>query len=71
MAKCFVCNRQRMAGQNVSHANNVTKRVFNVNLQSVRALVDGRPKKVTVCTRCIRGGKIQKAVRGRKPAAAV
>ena len=71
MAKCFVCNRQRMAGQNVSHANNVTKRVFNVNLQSVRALVDGRPKKVTVCTRCIRGGKIQKAVRGqRKPAAA-
>lgn len=71
MAKCFVCNRQRMAGQNVSHANNVTKRVFNVNLQSVRALVEGRPKKVTVCTRCIRGGKIQKAVRGRKPAAAV
>lgn len=71
MAKCFVCNRQRMAGQNVSHANNVTKRVFNVNLQSVRALVEGRPMKVKVCTRCIRGEKVQKAVRGRKPAPAI
>ncbi len=70
MAKCFVCNRQRMAGQNVSHANNVTKRVFNVNLQPFRALVDGKPKKVKVCTRCIRGGKIQKAVRGTRKATA-
>jgi len=67
MAKCFVCGKLRMAGQNVSHANNVTKRVFNPNLQNIRALVDGRPKQVMVCTRCIRGGKIAKAVRGRKP----
>lgn len=67
MAKCFVCGKLRMAGQNVSHANNVTKRVFNPNLQNVRALVDGRAKQVMVCTRCIRGGKITKAVRGRKP----
>ena len=66
MAKCFVCGKQRMAGQNVSHANNVTKRVFNPNLQSLRALVDGRPMNVKVCTRCIRSGKITKAVRGRK-----
>lgn len=71
MAKCFVCGRQRMAGQNVSHANNVTKRVFNVNLQPVRALVEGRPKKVKVCTRCIRGEKIQKAVRGKVSAPTV
>ena len=66
MAKCFVCGKLRMAGQNVSHANNVTKRVFNPNLQNIRALVDGRAKQVKVCTRCIRGGKIAKAVRGRK-----
>ena len=67
MAKCFVCGKQRMAGQNVSHANNVTKRVFNPNLQNVRAQVDGRPKMVKVCTRCIRSGKVTKSVRGRKP----
>jgi large subunit ribosomal protein L28 len=70
MAKCSVCGKLRMAGQNVSHANNITKRSFKPNLQSVRALVDGRPQKVVVCTRCIRGGKVVKAVRGRKLAAA-
>ena len=43
MAKCFVCGKLRMAGQNVSHANNVTKRTFHANLQSVRALVEGKP----------------------------
>jgi large subunit ribosomal protein L28 len=68
MAKCFVCGKQRMAGQNVSHANNVTKRLFKPNIQNVRALVGGRPKQVTVCTRCLRSGKIEKAVRGTKVA---
>jgi len=67
MAKCSVCGKLRMAGQNVSHANNITKRSFKPNLQTVRALVDGRAQKVVVCTRCLRGGKVTKAVRGRKP----
>lgn len=67
MAKCFVCGKARMAGQNVSHANNKTKRTFNANLQSVRALVSGRVQNVVACTRCIRSGKVQKAVRGRRP----
>jgi large subunit ribosomal protein L28 len=71
MAKCSVCGKLRMAGQNVSHANNVTKRMFKPNLQEVRALVDGRPRKVVVCTRCLRSGKVAKAVRGRKPAPVV
>lgn len=66
MAKCSVCGKLRMAGQNVSHANNVTKRTFKPNLQSVRALVGGRAQKVVVCTRCLRSGKVEKAVRGRK-----
>jgi len=64
MAKCFVCGKMRMAGQNVSHANNVTKRMFKPNIQRVRAKVNGRPKQVDVCTRCLRSGKIEKAVRG-------
>jgi large subunit ribosomal protein L28 len=60
-----------MSGNNVSHANNITKRKWNPNLQRVRAQIDGRPRQVDVCTRCLRGGKIVKAVRGRnwKPAA--
>ena len=54
-----------MSGNSVSHANNATRRKWNPNLQRVRALVDGRVKNVDVCTRCIRGGKVVKAVRGR------
>ncbi len=68
MAKCFVCGKQRMAGQNVSHANNITKRLFKPNVQNVRALVNGRARQITVCTRCLRGGKVEKAVRGSRPA---
>ena len=64
MAKCFVCGKMRMAGQKVSHENNVTKRMFKPNIQRVRAKVNGRPKQVDVCTRCLRSGKIEKAVRG-------
>ncbi len=55
-----------MSGHNVSHAHNLTKRVWNPNLQRVRALVDGRVKNLDVCTRCIRSGKVTKAVRNRK-----
>jgi large subunit ribosomal protein L28 len=54
-----------MFGHNVSHAHNVTKRVFNPNLQRVRALVKGTVKTIDVCTRCLRGGKVEKAPRGR------
>ena len=66
MAKCFVCGKMRMAGQNVSHANNVTKRLFKPNIQNVRALVGGRARQVAVCTRCLRSGKVEKAMRGGK-----
>ena len=60
-----------MFGQNVSHANNKSKRIFNVNLQRVRARVNGLVKNVEVCSRCLRSGKIEKAVRGRqRPAVA-
>jgi len=60
-----------MFGNNVSHAHNVTKRVFNPNLQRVRALVKGSVKTIDVCTRCLRSGKVEKAARGRgRPATA-
>ena len=60
-----------MSGHSVSHAHNLTKRKWNPNLQRVRALVDGRAKNLDVCTRCIRSGKVTKAVRNvRKPATA-
>jgi large subunit ribosomal protein L28 len=69
--RCHVCGKGPMFGQTVSHANNATKRVFNPNLQRVRARVEGQIKNVNVCSRCLRSGKIEKAVRGRqRPAVA-
>jgi len=49
----------------VSHAHNLTKRKWNPNLQRVRAVVEGRPRQIDVCTRCLRSGKVTKAPRGR------
>lgn len=64
--RCDICGKGTLSGHSVSHANNATKRKWNPNLQRVRALVDGRVKNIDACTRCIRGGKVTKAVRGRK-----
>ncbi|GIW54018.1 MAG: 50S ribosomal protein L28 [Nitrospiraceae bacterium] len=59
---CEICGKRHQSGHNVSHANNKTKRVFNPNLQRVRALINGAPKRIRVCTRCLRTGLVKKAV---------
>ena len=61
-----------MFGNRVSHAHNVTNRRFNPNLQTVRAVTKGVQRRVKVCTRCLRSGKVAKpAVRPKsKPAPA-
>jgi large subunit ribosomal protein L28 len=62
MAKvCDVCNRGPRFGNRVSHAHNVTNRRWNVNLQTVRAVVNGAAKRIRVCTSCLKSGKVQKA----------
>ena len=60
-ARCEICGKGPMVGNNVSHAKNRTKRRFNPNLRRVRAVVDGTPKRLRVCTRCIKRGRIAKA----------
>ena len=57
---CEVCGRGPQFGSKISHAHNVTKRRWNINLQSVRALIKGAGKRIRVCTSCIRDGKVQK-----------
>lgn len=61
MAKrCEICGRGPRYGNRVSHAHNVTRRRWNLNLQRVRAKVGGVQKRVRVCTDCIRSGRVQK-----------
>ncbi len=59
---CDICDKRRQSGNNVSHANNKTKRTFNPNLQSIKALINGAPKRIKVCTRCLRSGFVKKSV---------
>ena len=60
--KCYVCGKGPVYGNNVSHANNKTRRRWLPNLQRVKILTeDGERQRVRVCTRCISAGKIRKA----------
>jgi large subunit ribosomal protein L28 len=58
---CQICGKRRGVGNNVSHANNKTRRTWQPNLQKVHALIDNAPKTIKACTRCIRSGKVIKA----------
>jgi large subunit ribosomal protein L28 len=57
---CDICGKAPQFGNRISHAHNVTKRRWNPNLRRVRAIVNGTPKTLRVCTACIRGGKVVK-----------
>ena len=57
---CELCGRGPVFGHRVSHAHNVTNRRWNVNLQSVRAIVKGANKRIKVCTAYTKNGKVQK-----------
>jgi large subunit ribosomal protein L28 len=61
--QCDICGKKPRTGNNVSHANNKSKRLFKPNLQEVRAQApNGEIKKISVCTRCLRSGAVVKPV---------
>jgi large subunit ribosomal protein L28 len=61
MRICFVCKKKPSTGNRVSHSNRKTKRMWLPNLQNIRIIVDGKTKKVSVCTKCLKAGKVTKA----------
>ncbi|WP_018658874.1 50S ribosomal protein L28 [Allofustis seminis] len=61
MAKeCYFTGRKARSGNNRSHALNSSKRTFKANLQKVRVMVDGKPKRVWVSTRALKSGKVER-----------
>lgn len=59
--QCDICGKKPQSGNRISHAHNVTKRRWNVNLRPVHARVGATTKRMRVCTSCIRSGKVVKA----------
>lgn len=54
MAKCYYCGRGPQFGHNVSHSNVKTKRQWRVNIQKRTIIEDGHPKRVAICTKCLK-----------------
>lgn len=67
---CDICGKGPVYGHNVSHANNKTNRRWYPNLQSVRVLINGAPKRIRACTQCIKSGRVVKAPRSAPAATA-
>ncbi|MBQ0092328.1 MAG: 50S ribosomal protein L28 [Clostridiales bacterium] len=62
MPKCSICGKGISFGHNVSHSNRKTGRTWKANIRKVNAVVDGSKQKIAVCSRCLRDGKVTRAV---------
>jgi large subunit ribosomal protein L28 len=60
--RCSICGKDFQTGNLVSHSNIKTSHRWKANIRVVRAIVDGAPKRIRVCTRCLRSNKVQRAV---------
>ncbi|WP_138158802.1 50S ribosomal protein L28 [Peptoniphilus catoniae] len=63
MAKrCEICGKQKLFGNTVSFSHKRGNRSWSPNLRRVRAVVNGERKRINVCTRCLRSGKVERAI---------
>lgn len=62
MAKCEVCGKSLVFGIKVSHSHRRSNRTYKPNIKRVKAIVNGSPKHIYACTRCLRSGKVQRAI---------
>ena len=61
MAKCEICGKSVTFGIKVSHSHRRSNRTYKPNVKRVKAVVNGTPKHINVCTRCLRSGKVERA----------
>ena len=62
MAKCDICGKGVTFGIKVSHSHRRSNRMWKPNVKRVKAVVDGTPRHVYVCTRCLRSNKVERAI---------
>ena len=65
MAKCEICEKTLSHGNKISiarsHVSRRATRTWKPNLRTVRAVVNGDTKKIHVCAKCLRAGKVERA----------
>lgn len=65
MAKCEICEKTLSHGNKISiarsHVSRRATRTFKPNLRTVKAMIDGQVKRISVCSKCLRSGKINRA----------
>ncbi|MGI6712555.1 MAG: 50S ribosomal protein L28 [Bacillota bacterium] len=62
MAICEICGKGVQTGMKISHSHIRTKRTWKPNLQRVKAKINGTTKRIHVCTKCLRSGKVERAI---------
>ncbi len=63
MAKvCVICNKSKSTGYQISHSNIKTKRKWFPNIQRIKILLNGSPRRANVCVKCIKAGRIERAI---------
>lgn len=62
MAKCDICSKEMVFGLAISHSNRKTNRDWKPNVRKIKIVENGTPKRVHVCTRCLRSGKVERAI---------
>ena len=60
MAKCEICEKGVHFGQQVSHSHRRSNKQWKPNIRKVNAIVNGQAKKINVCTKCLRSGKVER-----------
>ncbi len=60
--KCELCGKNQSSGFMISHSHIKTKRTWKPNIQKVRALINGVPRRIKVCSRCLKAGKVKRAI---------
>ncbi|MFA5974760.1 MAG: 50S ribosomal protein L28 [Elusimicrobiota bacterium] len=58
--RCVVCGKGPVAGKSISHSHKTSNRRFLPNVHKVKVLLNGRPQRVKVCSRCLRSRKVSK-----------
>ncbi|HIW14722.1 MAG: 50S ribosomal protein L28 [Clostridia bacterium] len=61
MAKCEICGKAMVFGIRQSHSHRRTNRTWKPNIRRVKVMVNGTPKHIYACTRCLRSGKVTRA----------